>query len=208
MLSTGYLRITSKEPPPASTEGGRFKKAVSILKRLFQQFHHSSDHFVFYFCIALFFIGGIVLKYGEKQEEGIRQKALGLKSRYERNLFLFYYEVGLLGKGYTREDLNNILERYPNEFIRDANLFICVDSTVKANVTRQVFVLLDNYIETSLRHKNRLNLQKLYVTDDKFVDNVRYLFSGDIVKMFLAQPAIAAKYSIEDDGGEMYVRKK
>lgn len=154
-----------------------------IFKKLFG-LSRSGDSAIFYFSLALFIVGGIIVKVGEYKEERVRQQALSLKHFYENDGYLYYYRSYLIEKGYPNETLDKILYTYPDEFLQSGDNIVCVDSAVRRHVMDLNYSLLDAYLRQRLKAEKAVNAELLFQNDS--IKNVKNFFSKDIVHGFIA----------------------
>jgi hypothetical protein len=161
----------------------------------------SGDKVVFYFSVVLFIFGSILLKEGEKNEELIRQKALGLKKYFEAQNYIYESTNNLKDKGYSIKLQREILYNYPNEFIStDKETIRCIDTIVIQNINRIVYPLLDSYLKEKLKELRIVCVNDLFQERNR---NIKKFFNPEIVYGFLSLPKNKDRYIItvlnEDD---------
>jgi len=155
------------------------------------------DKIVFYICITAFFAGIVVLKIGENKEEVIRQNALTLKNLCKNDNSLFYYKNALNYRHYTNEVLDNIINRYPSEFLEcrqdTSKIIVCVDSLTRSKITQSCYALLESYLRQAFKTKDSIYINDLF-EEDNVSKNVKNIFTEDIIYGYVANHG--AKYNL------------
>jgi hypothetical protein len=173
-----------------------------------------AEKFLFYFCIILFVLGGVLLKIGENNEEVIRQRSLGLK-QYLIQWGYNYERISSLKECKLSEKMvNTIIYNYPSEFIRDEEYIYLTDSIAINKIYNFSFPLLASYLDYKFKFQNKIYLDSITCNtknknynNSKDAWNIYDFFDYDIVLKFIGLPENKGKYSIDEIKGQIIIMK-
>ena len=206
ILLKKLMGLGNKTNEQGVIQGNLFKRIMAHTRRVFSLTGDNADKVVFYGSIFLFFLGGIILKIGEYNEEVIRQRTLGLKHFYEESGYLFIDTSALFKQNFTQDEINDITYKYPDEFLKSGPRIVCVDTTIKRKVYLINHILLEIFIREKLKNAKSIVVDDLFQDDAIFdstmhtyreTKNVKNFFSKDIVYTFLTLPSIRDKYNLD-----------
>jgi len=202
------LGISDKanEPNQEAPKENMFSKAISYLGSAISLKGDKGDRLVFYVCITLFLVGGILLKVGEHNEEMIRQETLGLKQYFFNRGYIWVKMDDIVKQGYKESKLKKIARNFPNDFLITDDYIACVDSEIVHKTYKFAMPLLDIYLNSNLATaKDTACLEELFVPDSS--ENIRNYFSTDIVYSYLGLPENRHKYKLFVEKGKTLIVK-
>jgi hypothetical protein len=191
------LGIADKEAEPATdtAKGNILSKAAGFLGSAISLKGDKADRLVFYVCISMFLLGGILLKVGENREEIIRQETLGLKQYFFNRGYIWVKMEDIVKQGYKESRLRTIAHNFPNDFLITDDYITCVDTEIVQKTYRFAMPLLDTYLNSNLTNaKDTICLEELFLPDS--TENIRNYFSTDIVYSYLGLPEHKNKYRL------------
>ena len=175
-----------------------YNRVISTIVSTISLKGDKADKVVFNICIIAFIMGGIVVKIGEYKEEALRQKTIGLKKYLEgRNLTFLRMDSPII-KNLTVNTIEDILYKYPNEFVKTSDsIIMCVDTNVTKKILRTVYPLLESYLSQKLKTNCMIKIDTIGLGEAAWFGNVRSFFTLDIIYGFLSQPCNNGRFGID-----------
>ena len=205
------LGISKKaESKMNDNENNTFSRIFERFKRIFNSLSGDvGDRVVFYSCLFLFLAGCFFLKYGERQEEIIRQKGIELRMYFEAGSSLSedIKELELLG--FDKDLIDDIRFKYPNQFVAfwdDDNHQILglVDTTSVNKIKKSIFSLIDSFLITEFQKKDEVDISFLM---KKYRDKPMSRIGQWHLEYYLAEKLDKKKYSLEDNGKTTFIKR-
>lgn len=201
----GISNETSNVSTPISNNLN--KKIFSTIASILTLKGDKADRIIFYICILAFIIGGITLKFGEKKEEIIRQKAISLKKCFEKRNLLFMSYDDFISLDFTKKEIDDILYNYPNEFTKTSSINIaCMDTNITKIIKTSVYPLLESYLRLKLRNNQKIDINTIGNNTAGY-ENVQNFFTMDIIYEFLSLPSNKGKYDIDVVNGRTLINQ-
>ncbi len=183
------------DPSADAPKGNVLSRAMGWLGAAISLKGDRADRLVFHACVALFLLGGILLKVGEYREEVVRQETLGLKQYFLNKGYIWLKMDEIVKQGYDKRTLKTIAFKFPNDFLIADDYITCVDSAIVQKTYHFAMPLLDTYLSSNLvTDKDTAYLEDLFLPDT--TENIRNYFSTDIVCSYLALPENKHKYKL------------
>jgi hypothetical protein len=200
-----------EESNTISSSSNYFEKIIQKLRPVFSFLNGEySDKIVFYSCILLFILGGILLKVGEKNEEELRQRALELKKYMEISNCLSIQVSDLNKNGFKEKLIRDIRYSYPNDFVaytqNDVEYLAVVDTLTVKKIKKYVYSFIESYISAKFQNRNQVYVDSLMLYENS--NDIKAYFADWLVFSFLSEQLNKEKYTLDVIKDTIHYRKK